>query len=174
MELDLGIPSYRCAIIILSVFFQVCPSYLLFCSSKQIPVFSVFRSSVTMASFKSFFLLFCLTPIFVASTTLPHAFDLQKRDLPTGTCNANTPCVNGACCGSDNLCGYSPKSCATGCQSNCKWDSLISLNHCMGRCTGTWLSNFLIRSLFALGKIWVKISSAKRMAWLALHIQFTL
>ncbi|KAJ5200417.1 Glycoside hydrolase superfamily [Penicillium cf. griseofulvum] len=72
-----------------------------------------------MASFKSLFLLFILTPIFAASTAPPHAFDLQTRDLPTGTCNANTPCVNGACCGSDNLCGYSAKSCATGCQSNC-------------------------------------------------------
>ncbi|KAJ5501720.1 Glycoside hydrolase superfamily [Penicillium expansum] len=72
-----------------------------------------------MGSFKSLLLLFILTPIFAASTAPPHAFDLQTRDLPTGTCNANTPCVNGACCGSDNLCGYSPKSCATGCQSNC-------------------------------------------------------
>lgn len=44
---------------------------------------------------------------------------LAERDLPTGTCNAATPCVNGACCGSDNLCGYSPKSCGTGCQHNC-------------------------------------------------------
>ncbi|KAE9377607.1 glycoside hydrolase family 18 protein [Stipitochalara longipes BDJ] len=42
-----------------------------------------------------------------------------KRDLPTGTCNSNTPCANGACCGSNNLCGYSPASCGTGCQSNC-------------------------------------------------------
>ncbi|KJR85825.1 class 5 chitinase 1 [Sporothrix schenckii 1099-18] len=39
--------------------------------------------------------------------------------LPTGTCNAQTPCANGACCGKDNLCGYSPKSCGTGCQHNC-------------------------------------------------------
>jgi len=45
---------------------------------------------------------------------------VNKRDLPTGTCNAATPCVNGACCGSDNLCGYSSKSCGTGCQHNCK------------------------------------------------------
>ena len=43
-----------------------------------------------------------------------------KRDLPTGTCNSATPCVNGACCGSNNLCGYSPSTCGTGCHSNCK------------------------------------------------------
>lgn len=43
-----------------------------------------------------------------------------KRDLPTGTCNSNTPCANGACCGSNNLCGYSPASCGSGCQSNCR------------------------------------------------------
>lgn len=48
-----------------------------------------------------------------------RGFELQGRDLPTGTCNANTPCVNGACCGKDNLCGYSPKSCGSGCRSNC-------------------------------------------------------
>ncbi|KAI0505902.1 glycoside hydrolase [Xylaria bambusicola] len=45
---------------------------------------------------------------------------LSSRDvLPVGECNAATPCVNGACCGTDNLCGYSPKSCGTGCQHNC-------------------------------------------------------
>ena len=47
-------------------------------------------------------------------------YPLDKRDLPTGTCNAQTLCVNGACCGSDNLCGYSSKSCGSGCQHNCK------------------------------------------------------
>ena len=49
------------------------------------------------------------------STSIP----LVKRELPTGTCNAQTSCANGACCGSDNLCGYSIKSCGTGCQHNC-------------------------------------------------------
>lgn len=49
-----------------------------------------------------------------------RSYPLDKRDLPTGTCNAATPCVNGACCGKDNLCGYSLKSCGTGCQHNCK------------------------------------------------------
>ncbi|KAH8899991.1 glycoside hydrolase [Thozetella sp. PMI_491] len=44
---------------------------------------------------------------------------LHARSLPTGTCNAGTPCENGACCGSNNLCGYSPASCGTGCQHNC-------------------------------------------------------
>lgn len=40
-------------------------------------------------------------------------------DLPVGTCDSKTPCANGACCGSNNLCGYSKKECGTGCQSNC-------------------------------------------------------
>ncbi|KAF2147914.1 glycoside hydrolase family 18 protein, partial [Myriangium duriaei CBS 260.36] len=44
---------------------------------------------------------------------------LDKRDLPTGTCNSQTPCVNGACCGPDNLCGYTHKQCGTGCRFNC-------------------------------------------------------
>lgn len=44
---------------------------------------------------------------------------LHARALPVGTCDAATPCANGACCGKDNLCGYSIKSCGTGCQHNC-------------------------------------------------------
>ncbi|KAL5319960.1 hypothetical protein ACEPPN_013019 [Leptodophora sp. 'Broadleaf-Isolate-01'] len=34
-----------------------------------------------------------------------------SRALPTGTCNAATPCANGACCGSDNLCGDAKAEC---------------------------------------------------------------
>ncbi|KAI0888397.1 glycosyl hydrolases family 18-domain-containing protein [Annulohypoxylon maeteangense] len=44
---------------------------------------------------------------------------LVSRALPIGTCNPNTPCPNGACCGSNGLCGYSPAECGTGCTSNC-------------------------------------------------------
>ncbi|QIX02022.1 hypothetical protein AMS68_007539 [Peltaster fructicola] len=45
---------------------------------------------------------------------------LYGRDLPIGTCNAQTPCPNGACCGTDGLCGYSPTQCGKGnCTSNC-------------------------------------------------------
>jgi len=44
---------------------------------------------------------------------------LAPRALPIGTCNANTPCPNGACCGSNGLCGYSPAECGSGCASNC-------------------------------------------------------
>ncbi|CAK7203033.1 hypothetical protein SEUCBS139899_005762 [Sporothrix eucalyptigena] len=65
--------------------------------------------------------------------SFPRALNLSTQDatpqivrnasvgggLPTGTCNAQTPCANGACCGKDNLCGYAPKSCGTGCQHNC-------------------------------------------------------
>ncbi|KAI4693518.1 uncharacterized protein J4E88_001891 [Alternaria novae-zelandiae] len=45
----------------------------------------------------------------------------QALDLPTGTCNDQTPCVNGACCSSvSGLCGYSPSECGAGnCSSNC-------------------------------------------------------
>lgn len=51
--------------------------------------------------------------------TSTQANTLLGRDLPVGTCNENTPCANGACCGSDNLCGYAPKQCGTGCRFNC-------------------------------------------------------
>lgn len=44
---------------------------------------------------------------------------ISARDLPVGTCNAATPCGNGACCSSDNLCGWSSKFCGSGCQHNC-------------------------------------------------------
>jgi len=44
---------------------------------------------------------------------------LGARDLPTGTCDAQTPCANKACCGSNNLCGYAAKECGTGCRFNC-------------------------------------------------------
>ncbi|CAN9115600.1 unnamed protein product [Alternaria alternata] len=45
----------------------------------------------------------------------------QALDLPVGTCNDQTPCVNGACCSSiSGLCGYSPSECGAGnCSSNC-------------------------------------------------------
>lgn len=49
-----------------------------------------------------------------------NSSSLDRRDvLPTGTCNAATPCANGACCGANNLCGYSAAFCGTGCQHNC-------------------------------------------------------
>jgi hypothetical protein len=48
---------------------------------------------------------------------------LQARDgngLPTGTCNAQTPCPIAACCGTNGLCGYSPSECGQGnCTSKC-------------------------------------------------------
>lgn len=44
-----------------------------------------------------------------------HLFSaLEGRALPEGTCNANTPCVNSACCGTNGLCGYSPTECGKG------------------------------------------------------------
>lgn len=44
---------------------------------------------------------------------------LLARDLPIGTCNADTPCSNGACCSKSNLCGYSKDFCGDNCQHNC-------------------------------------------------------
>jgi chitinase len=48
---------------------------------------------------------------------------LLPRDgngLPTGTCNAQTPCPIAACCGTNGLCGYSPSECGQGnCTSKC-------------------------------------------------------
>jgi hypothetical protein len=44
---------------------------------------------------------------------------LEPR-LPTGACDASTPCVNGACCSVSGFCGYSPAFCGSGnCTSNC-------------------------------------------------------
>jgi chitinase len=54
-----------------------------------------------------------------ASLTVDKGLDLFSRALPIGTCDPNTPCPNGACCGNNGLCGYSPLECGTGCHSNC-------------------------------------------------------
>ncbi|KAF5557753.1 glycosyl hydrolase family 18 [Fusarium napiforme] len=35
------------------------------------------------------------------------------------TCGPEKPCGNGACCGESGWCGYEPKYCGKGCQSNC-------------------------------------------------------
>ncbi|KAF2130205.1 glycoside hydrolase family 18 protein [Dothidotthia symphoricarpi CBS 119687] len=46
----------------------------------------------------------------------------RNAKLPhMGTCNDQTPCVNGACCSKvSGLCGYSPSECGAGnCSSNC-------------------------------------------------------
>ncbi|KAK1655797.1 hypothetical protein BDP81DRAFT_388694 [Colletotrichum phormii] len=45
----------------------------------------------------------------------------ELLELPVGTCDAETPCVNGACCsGISGLCGYSLAECGVGsCTSNC-------------------------------------------------------
>lgn len=66
----------------------------------------------------------------------PHSLAiLQGRDLPTGTCNADTPCVNAACCGTNGLCGYSPTECGQGESSYAPWLSnlrfcgLIQISH---------------------------------------------
>jgi hypothetical protein len=55
---------------------------------------------------------------------LQHTLKLQKplldSPLPTGTCNAQTPCPIDACCGTNGLCGYSPSECGAGnCTSKC-------------------------------------------------------
>lgn len=54
------------------------------------------------------------------NVVVPHLPDLDtlliQRALPIGTCNAQTPCENAACCGgkNNNLCGYSPGECGAG------------------------------------------------------------
>lgn len=45
----------------------------------------------------------------------PFSLGLLSRALPIGTCDPETPWPNGACCGSNGLCGYSPKECGDGC-----------------------------------------------------------
>ncbi|KAH6871517.1 hypothetical protein B0T10DRAFT_466678 [Thelonectria olida] len=35
------------------------------------------------------------------------------------SCNADSPCYNGACCGKDGWCGFGPTYCGKGCGSNC-------------------------------------------------------
>ncbi|KAI0431905.1 hypothetical protein F5Y09DRAFT_340146 [Xylaria sp. FL1042] len=72
-------------------------------------------SAVEAAPFQdSTFAINLRTPILSDNLTI------HSRDLPTGTCNANTPCVNAACCGTNGLCGYSPTECGAGnCTSNC-------------------------------------------------------
>ncbi|KAJ8124820.1 hypothetical protein O1611_g8820 [Lasiodiplodia mahajangana] len=56
----------------------------------------------------------------------------QALDLPIGTCNPETPCPNGACCGTiSGLCGYSPSECGAGnCSSNC--DAKAECGHFCG------------------------------------------
>ncbi|KAH0437120.1 glycosyl hydrolase family 18 [Colletotrichum camelliae] len=56
----------------------------------------------------------------------------ELLELPVGTCNAETPCVNGACCsGISGLCGYSPSECGVGnCTSNC--DAKAECGHFCG------------------------------------------
>ncbi|KAI9730799.1 MAG: hypothetical protein M1818_008079 [Claussenomyces sp. TS43310] len=55
----------------------------------------------------------------VAARSRDPNSSLVSRALPIGTCDSSTPCPNGACCGSNGLCGYSPTECGTGCTSNC-------------------------------------------------------
>ena len=49
-----------------------------------------------------------------------QVLQVQDLALPTGTCNAHTPCPITACCGTNGLCGYSPSECGKGnCTSKC-------------------------------------------------------
>ncbi|CZT06465.1 uncharacterized protein RAG0_12166 [Rhynchosporium agropyri] len=51
---------------------------------------------------------------------LGNTISAAAVDLPVGTCNADTPCINGACCSkTSGLCGYSPAECGESCSSNC-------------------------------------------------------
>jgi hypothetical protein len=55
----------------------------------------------------------------VHDTRLPilsNTSSLHRRDY---TCDASTPCSNGAYCGETGNCGYGPTYCGAGCTSNC-------------------------------------------------------
>lgn len=61
-----------------------------------------------------------LSIVVTSSPVRPHLpIALLPRALPIGTCDPDTPCPNGACCGSNGLCGYSPAECGEGCLFNC-------------------------------------------------------
>lgn len=84
---------------------------------------------------------------------------LRARDLPVGTCDATTPCVNSACCGSNRLCGYSPLECGSGCTSNCdakadcgQFGVPGSQNCPLGVCCSTF--GQVISYHFAPGRYW--------------------
>ncbi|KAH9206557.1 hypothetical protein DL95DRAFT_375269 [Leptodontidium sp. 2 PMI_412] len=78
---------------------------------------------MVVLSFKSFLLVTILSAVTIASPIESRSpnpnFSLLPRALPIGTCDPTTPCPNGACCGSNGLCGYSPTECGTGCLFNC-------------------------------------------------------
>ncbi|KAL4860567.1 hypothetical protein BDV12DRAFT_191629 [Aspergillus spectabilis] len=45
---------------------------------------------------------------------------VKKDELPVGTCAPGIPCVNGACCSKEGICGFSPDECGKDtCISNC-------------------------------------------------------
>ncbi|KAM0546636.1 hypothetical protein ACHAPJ_010774 [Fusarium lateritium] len=54
---------------------------------------------------------------------LVSVFDRAASESTDGqgdyTCGPGKPCSNKACCGADGWCGYEPKYCGKGCQSNC-------------------------------------------------------
>ncbi|KAL2785261.1 hypothetical protein BJX66DRAFT_329388 [Aspergillus keveii] len=57
----------------------------------------------------------------VLQDSTKDARSLVKRDeLPVGTCAPGIPCVNGACCSKEGICGFSPDECGKDtCISNC-------------------------------------------------------
>ncbi|KAL5340440.1 hypothetical protein BJX70DRAFT_396691 [Aspergillus crustosus] len=45
---------------------------------------------------------------------------IKRDELPIGTCAPGVPCVNGACCSKEGICGFSPDECGKDtCISNC-------------------------------------------------------
>lgn len=57
-------------------------------------------------------------------TTESDLLTILSQTPPPGgqgdyTCGPEKSCYNGACCGEDGWCGYGPKYCGDGCQSNC-------------------------------------------------------
>ncbi|KAL3443269.1 killer toxin alpha/beta [Aspergillus insuetus] len=63
------------------------------------------------------------TPIFQnvsAQSANPFARILQASSKDAGACTPSIPCVNGACCSKEGICGFSPDECGKDtCISNC-------------------------------------------------------
>ncbi|KAL3418149.1 class III chitinase [Phlyctema vagabunda] len=79
-----------------------------------------------------------LTPYVRDSTqgVSPNREIFKKRQTatPVGavTCSASSPCVDGTCCGSNNLCGYKEEHCGAGCQSNCEARAMCGVDSASG------------------------------------------
>ncbi|KAK4176845.1 hypothetical protein QBC36DRAFT_378170 [Triangularia setosa] len=61
----------------------------------------------------------------------PRSAGLSRRDGPL-YCH-NGPCVDGSCCGPDNVCGFGPDFCGEGCRFNCTATAMCGEHSQLGR-----------------------------------------